>query len=307
MHPVPHPTNSIRREIAVNKFQHWMKYGVLTSALTVIPLQAASAFAPQWRPAEMAPALNPAVVAMPGRDGAQFRPVAMYPDAPVPSPRFTMPPRFVQPSPPPAPAFARQYGWRPAPQPWLARPQQPAMPAAPAMPMPVAGQWRPAPVYQPYPQQPPQAPQPPVLASSFPQGSWRPVEPPQQAPYPVAPSMPVMPSMPYSYRPLQPRQPRMPSAPAYPTPYQPGLYSMSPPPMPYMPPPFPAPRLPATQPFGMPMAQPWSPYGMPVPSPYWAMPYQGMMPFSPYVAAPGWDMPALPESGYLAGCPGCSF
>jgi len=241
-------------------FQHWMKYGLLASALSAVPFQAAVAFAPQWRPAAeiAAPPAMAAPVAQPAQNDPRFRPVQFVPP-PIAAPRYPrnpMPMPMARPWQPVAapPAFARQYGWRPAPRPWAApRPQSVASPMSPAPRQPLAdGRWRP---HSPYMAQARR----PVFA--VPTGTWRPVAAGRFAQQPLRPlpspngryvyrpmvqPAPVLPQASRSYRPVAPSYP---VARAYPMPMPMPMRGAFPPAYPYA---FAPPPMPVFQPYMMP-------------------------------------------------------
>jgi hypothetical protein len=328
----------------VNKFQVWIRYGVLCSTLTIAPLQVAQASSSQWRPADQLP--SPVVaqqmrVPMPmsvprGVNDRRFRPVPASAVQPMPAPpRSFGSPGFVRTpgyqrvaAPRPSPNFERQYAWRPAPQPWTQPRQQPPMPpmyAPPPMPPQMAMQWRPAPM-PPQPMMPMPLPTPPQPAfatseadDAMVQNTWRPQAPLERPSY----SEPAGAGYGYPAQPMaQVQYPGMyqhawyPPMAAAPMPYAP--------PMPYPPAPYPSAPWPTMMPPAYPampqpayaaMPQPWGPYGgQPMAQvPFWgpppmpAMPPPPPMPYASYFNPQPWVPPLPTDQQYMAGCPGCTF
>jgi hypothetical protein len=304
--------------------QRWIRFGVLSSALVLFPSQAVFAGGAQWRPLLPA-APDPqrgGAVAMPSIDARQqqFRPAypVMRPPMPVAPRHAPPPPRWAMPTPRSgAPAFTRQYGWRPAQSRWMARneaaqPRQvrqvrhvtnPRQMRAPLPPPASRNHWRPVPV---------------EMQRSMPRGyvaanHWRPV-PPRH----LNQRMTARPGQPV-YRPVQVRAPYVPAAPRMPRPVQqagyPG-YALYPfPPRfagypgafhpPYMP--YPAHHLPVRFPAQAAVA-PWMPYSgrdwPHMPAQHLGRPAYGMTgrdgPVG-YAGSRSTRVDGLP----LAGCPGC--
>ena len=283
-------------------FQRWMKYGFLSSALLVLPLQSAFASGAQWRPVN---SVSPAAYAADGRlqrsaAHIRFRPVNHL-RRPAPLPSMT-PPAAPQPPMRPAmphqpPAFARQFAWRPAPThhmphsapvstPYTARNQM--LPMSQTM----SGGWRPVTDMQ---MQDSEA-MPVAAAAEFP-GIWRPVGHYNSVAEPTSGTGLVNrpATEPGSYTTSLPQhyQQRLPAAYGYPA--QPYMMPMAgaylpPPPMPY----------PHAPHYGMPY--PAYPPVVP-PAPVWG--WQPPMPLPMYPPTYPPQSPGLYDDASLAGCPSC--
>lgn len=304
-------------------YQRWMRCVVLSSALVAMPLQSALASGAQWRPGKsLAPSgQHPMVRMQRGDVHARFRPVDQRSRQALQAAQ-----RYVPPAPPvhlpkppqlQAPAFARQFAWRPAANPWSPhgesthQAQQRPRTAAVQARQPFAGDshWRPvpgafvpagAPVQRQTPRNVPQF----VRAEP----GWRPSQVQTK-------QAPAKADRQFVYRPVeqqpvvaqQPRAPRTPRYPAYVQPRMPGA------PMAgyYMP--LPRPAYPAPMPYPV-AQQPWQPYVAappmmmpPMPMPPqpmwgWAGPAYGYgAPASRY----GWPAQPVARESYLAGCPDC--
>lgn len=311
-------------------YQCWMRCAVLSSALVALPLQSALASGAQWRQGKsLSPAGQHPMVRMQRSDlHARFRPVDQRSRQTLQaSQRYVAPAAPVQPPRPPqiqAPAFARQFAWRPAPSPWS--PHGAMVQQAQYQPRNVpaqqrfagVGQWRPVPgAFVPAgsaTQQPRMAPQ--FVRSSESAAGWRPSSGPEM-------QQPVSAGRQFVYRPVEeqqtvvaqqrPRAPRAPRFPAYvqprmPSPHMAGYY------MPVAPPAYPAMA-------HYPVAQrPWQPYvaapammmppPMPMPMPMppqpmwgWAGPAYGYG--APAAPQYGWQAQPVANDPYLAGCPDC--
>jgi len=302
--------------------QRWIRFGVLSSALVLVPSQAVFANGAQWRPHIPAtPNHQPGgYPAMPSASARQqrFRPAypMMRPPMPVAPRHAPPPPRMAMPAPRVrAPAFTRQYGWRPAQSPWVARSEvvqprqvrrvaQPRQVRAPLPPSGSRNQWRPVPV---------------DMQRTMPRGyaaanNWRPVPPRHmqqrlaaRAGQPVY--RPVQVRAPYVPAPLRmPRQVRQGGYPGHAIPPFPphlaGYPAVFHPP--YMP--FPAQHLPGF-PFPTQAAvAPWAPYsvgGWPYPQPQQlGYPAYGMTGGTGPIGYTR-PRPARVDGPPLAGCPGC--
>ncbi len=283
-------------------FQRWIKYGVLSSAFLVLPMQSVFASGAQWRPVN---SVSPGSYAVDGRlqqsaAHIRFRPVNhLRRPAPLPSlsgPVAPQPPmRPAMPQQPPA--FARQFAWRPAPTHWLPHSGRgnsayTARNQGGSNNRPVRGGWRPVagmPVHH-------QDMRSVTVPAQYP-GNWRPVgnfgnraesasssefvyrSANEPAPY-QAPATPLY---------------RQPLHAAYPYPSQPYMMPMAgaylpPPPMPYMHAPH----------YGM--HYPGYPPVMPQ-APVWG--WQPPMPIPAYPPMYPPQRPGLQDGASLAGCPSC--
>lgn len=294
-------------------YQRWIRFGIMSTFLVAVPLQNAFALGAQWRPLKSISPVSHQVQPrmLRGATDARFRPVQpqvrhtprnafRYAPAAVPPQQVFRAPQVR------APAFARQYAWRPAPSRWTPRRVAANQRPVRAVRQPVSndGRWRPvaapAPVYQ--------RMAPPPQFARVPQRNWRPVARFQPMP-PAARNGYYAQSAGQAYPAQRMRQPRQPRAPRFPA------YAGYPPVSPYMPQPYmagyyrPAPPM-YPNPYMAPAQRPWMPYGgmpprfqPPQPMWGWAGPAYGVM-----GPRPGW--PPAPAAGngnssYLAGCPGC--